>query len=113
MFIVLYFHSFTTVFAGFARFGLGFCYSIVYCPLFVKLTDCWRSLDKPDPYIVKYDKLASPTGLFMVTCFLIMVQVGGFLAQHGILYLFVRFACNGILVLFCSNNNDDRRRTTF
>ena len=58
------------------RFALGFCYSICYSAIFVKLVDCWRAREKEEIYDVKYNKLGRPLGLFMVTLLLVLVQVG-------------------------------------
>ncbi|BFZ18685.1 hypothetical protein BsWGS_21724 [Bradybaena similaris] len=60
---------------GLRRFGLGFVYSIVYSALMVKLIDCWRVRAKNDPYNIKYSKLGTPVGFFLVTVFFILVQV--------------------------------------
>lgn len=60
---------------GLRRFGLGFVYSIVYSALMVKLIDCWRVRAKNDPYNIKYSKLGTPVGFFLVTVFFVLVQV--------------------------------------
>ena len=60
---------------GLRRFGLGLVYAIVYSSLLVKLVDCWRVRGKGDSYSIKYSKLGRPAGLFMVTVFLVLVQV--------------------------------------
>ncbi|CAG5123320.1 unnamed protein product, partial [Candidula unifasciata] len=48
---------------GLRRFGLGF------------LIDCWRVRAKNDPYNIKYSKLGTPVGFFLVTVFFVLVQV--------------------------------------
>ncbi|XP_052799942.1 uncharacterized protein LOC128231322 [Mya arenaria] len=60
---------------GLRRFALGFVYSIVYSALFVKLVDCWRTKDKEDIYMVKYNKIGNPWGLFFSACLIVLVQV--------------------------------------
>ncbi|KAH3888879.1 hypothetical protein DPMN_012922 [Dreissena polymorpha] len=60
---------------GLRRFSLGFVYSIAYSALFVKLIDCWRTKDKEDIYLVKYNKIGNPWGLFFSACLLVLVQV--------------------------------------
>jgi len=60
---------------GLRRFSLGFVYSIVYSALFVKLVDCWRTKDKEDIYMVKYNKIGNPWGLFFSACLIVLVQV--------------------------------------
>lgn len=57
------------------RFCLGFLYSICYSALFVKLVDCWRTKDKEDIYMVKYNKIGNPWGLFFSAVLLVLVQV--------------------------------------
>ena len=60
---------------GLRRFALGFVYSFVYASLLVKLVDCWRVRGKDEAYPAKYSKLGRPLGLFLVTFFLVLVQV--------------------------------------
>lgn len=60
---------------GLRRFCLGFVYSIAYSALFVKLVDCWRTKDKEDIYMVKYNKIGNPWGLFFSACLIVLVQV--------------------------------------
>lgn len=60
---------------GLRRFSLGVVYALVYSALLVKLVDCWRVRGKGESYNVKYSKLGRPAGLFMVTIFLVLVQV--------------------------------------
>ncbi|KAL4223423.1 hypothetical protein ACF0H5_016893 [Mactra antiquata] len=60
---------------GLRRFCLGFVYSIAYSALFVKLVDCWRTKDKEDIYMVKYNKIGNPWGLFFSACLIVIVQV--------------------------------------
>lgn len=67
-------HASTEV-CGLRRFALGFVYSIVYAALFVKLVDCWRTKDKEEIYMVKYNKIGNPWGLFFSACLIVLVQV--------------------------------------
>lgn len=67
-------HANTQV-CGLRRFCLGLVYSIVYAALFVKLVDCWRTKDKEEIYLVKYNKIGNPWGLFFSACLIVLVQV--------------------------------------
>lgn len=60
---------------GLRRFCLGFVYAIAYSALFVKLVDCWRTKDKEEVYLVKYNKIGNPWGLFFSACLIVLVQV--------------------------------------
>ena len=60
---------------GLRRFVLGFVYAFAYSSLLVKLVDCWRVRGKDESYPAKYSKLGRPLGLFLVTFFLVLVQV--------------------------------------
>lgn len=57
------------------RFCLGFVYAICYSALFVKLVDCWRTRTKEDIYMVKYNKIGNPWGLFFSAVLIVLVQV--------------------------------------
>ena len=57
------------------RFCLGFVYCICYAALFIKLVDCWRTRTKEDIYMVKYNKIGNPWGLFFSAVLIVLVQV--------------------------------------